>query len=444
MVDVLILYEHRNREIENCALLAEELSFRGYKVKIENIFSPWKYFRKPKVLVVPHLYNEYQLIHFAKNIWLSNDKIISLQYEQVLSKGCRENENDLHRPSGQAKYAHHVSWGESQTKRYLDGGIQRENIHETGFISMDLLRSEFSKYLKSKQELSEEFQLDPQKEWVLFISSFSHANRTKAEIAEFEKLNPLSPLFAEITKKSYPIIVDWLKRAAKSFPNKVFIYRPHPAEKFDENLKRVESECPNFRCINKYSMRQWVYVIDLSFNWISTSATDLYFAKKPCFLLRPYVIPEEIDMDILNSVKTLSTYEDFIYEISNYKKNICIPNNPTIEYYYGKNNGRMAFLKTADICEKLMIGELHGHKFDYGKSRFNVTNEKKIKSIIKEYVKMSLFFFLNSFEIEYLPILSEKHLEKLRRYKVDVYGIKKDITQYRKRFSTIIPIIHSL
>ena len=89
MLDVLILYEHRKREIENCALLLEELSYRGYKVRIESIFSPWKYFRNPKVLVVPHLYNEDQLIHFAKNIWLNNTNILSLQYEQVLSKGCR-------------------------------------------------------------------------------------------------------------------------------------------------------------------------------------------------------------------------------------------------------------------------------------------------------------------------------------------------------------------
>ena len=212
----------------------------------------------------------------------------------------------------------------------------------------------------------------------------------------------------------------------------------------DRNAKQRNRMGKISVCINKYSMRQWAYVIDLSFNWISTSATDLYFAKKPCFLLRPYVIPEEIDMDILNGVKTLTTYEDFITELNNYNKDDSIPNNSTIEYYYGKNTSRMAFLKTADICDKMMSGELLGHKFDYGKSRLNMTNEKNFKSIIREYLKILLFFLFDTFEIEKIPFLSEKHLGKLRRYKVDVYGIKKDIIQYRKRFSTIIPIIHSL
>ena len=47
MVDVLILYEHRAREIENSCLLACELRRRGYKVQICNIYSEEKYFVAP-------------------------------------------------------------------------------------------------------------------------------------------------------------------------------------------------------------------------------------------------------------------------------------------------------------------------------------------------------------------------------------------------------------
>lgn len=66
MIDILILFENHSREMENVALLATELEYRGYKVKVMNIRTPMKYFVKTKVLIVPHLYNEDQLIRFVK------------------------------------------------------------------------------------------------------------------------------------------------------------------------------------------------------------------------------------------------------------------------------------------------------------------------------------------------------------------------------------------
>lgn len=55
MIDILILFENHSREMENVALLATELEYRGYKVKVMNIRTPMKYFVKTKVLIVPHL-----------------------------------------------------------------------------------------------------------------------------------------------------------------------------------------------------------------------------------------------------------------------------------------------------------------------------------------------------------------------------------------------------
>ena len=109
MIDILILFENHSREMENVALLATELEYRGYKVKVMNIRTPMKYFVKTKVLIVPHLYNEDQLIRFCKNFWKNNTCIISLQYEQILNKEMGI--DDIHFPKGQAIYAHHIAWG---------------------------------------------------------------------------------------------------------------------------------------------------------------------------------------------------------------------------------------------------------------------------------------------------------------------------------------------
>lgn len=441
MTDVLILYEHKNREIENSALLAEELSYRGYKVRIESIYSPWKYFLKPKLLVVPHLYNEEQLIRFAKNIWLKNDKILSLQYEQVQPQGSENLNTDIHYPSGQAKYAHHIAWGDSQMERYLEGGLPPENLHKTGFISMDLLRKEFQSYLKSKEELASEFSIDSQKEWVLFISSFTMVNRSSEEIKEYTKAWTDTPTFAELSNKSYPIIIDWLKRAAHDFPEKVFIYRPHPAEKFDKVLKALESRYSNFRYIESYTMRQWVVVADLSLNWISTSIADLYFAKKPCYLLRPIDIPRSIDMGILSEVKKIESYAELFSTLNQGVYNL-MDSNMLLDFFYGGNNGRMSYLKTADVCEKLLSDKLKGYKFDFYMSRFNIANSTNTLNILWEYLKIVIYAILIIFHISNIPFLSNLWKKKLAIYSKDVYGVKGEVVKYRHRFAPIVKTIH--
>lgn len=151
MIDILILFENHSREMENVALLATELEYRGYKVKVMNIRTPMKYFVKTKVLIVPHLYNEDQLIRFCKNFWKNNTCIISLQYEQILNKEMGI--DDIHFPKGQAIYAHHIAWGKSQVDRYKMCGIKQNHIHQTGSMAMDLFRPAFESYFMSKEEV---------------------------------------------------------------------------------------------------------------------------------------------------------------------------------------------------------------------------------------------------------------------------------------------------
>ena len=107
MIDVLILFEHKNRELENACLIATELERRGFSTRIECIYSLRRYFVKARILIVPHLYNDDQVVMFCKNIWLSNTIVIDMQYEQVLRASQH---NGIHNPSGQAINANHLAW----------------------------------------------------------------------------------------------------------------------------------------------------------------------------------------------------------------------------------------------------------------------------------------------------------------------------------------------
>lgn len=433
MKDVLILYEHKNRELENSVLLMLELNRRGYSVSIKNINSPSRFFINPKVLVAPHIYNDDQVYMFGKNIWNSNNALVSLQYEQVLARGEYANPNDLHFPKGEAKYAHHIAWGPAQTKRYLQCGIKRENIHETGFISMDLFRKEFRSYFKSRDEIAHELNIDTNKEWILFVSSFSYVDRSEEEMIGLRELNVWADLKAKIANTSFAVVLDWFTRAASQNPDKVFIYRPHPAEKNNQRLKEIELKYSNFRCIDNYSMRQWALIIDRAYNWYSTSAADLYFAHKPSILLRPIPIPEEIDMELFDNFKRITSYEDFIETVKNSDQETMLDAS-LIESYYGDGKGRMAYKKVADVCEKLIKGTLETYNYNYTRSK-----DHKLK--FWEYVKVPLYYISYIFGFKEWYFLPSHMKKTMKLYRKDIYGVRDEVKRLKKRFAPIIDSI---
>ena len=84
MIDVMILYEHKNREMESILLLKHELMRRGYKVRLKSVFElkQIRYFlEKPKVIVCPYLYSDVELHKYIYEVFGSADKIMNLQWE---------------------------------------------------------------------------------------------------------------------------------------------------------------------------------------------------------------------------------------------------------------------------------------------------------------------------------------------------------------------------
>lgn len=428
MTDILIIYEHVSRELENCALIAAELERRGYKVKLSNIYSPLKYYIRPKVVIVPHLYDDGQLNRFCDNFTHNNTAIIDMQYEQILGVGVGI--DDIHNPKGQAKYAQHISWGKNQTERYINAGIATSNIHELGCVSMDLMRPEFSLYFKTKQSLADELGLDVNKEWVLFISSFSYANLSEQQIKSYSSVSPNVREFSEISTKTQTVLLKWLKEASIMYPDKEFIYRPHPAENDNTIICKMQNELPNFHCIREYSMRQWVHVVDRNYNWFSTSITDVYYSGKSCFILRPFDIPLNMEVEILKNCKTLKTFDEFEESLKN--QDYCFPvTKEQIEYYYGNTKDCMSYQKIADLCEKMMKDRNLHYQFVFNSQRnFSL----RIKTELENAIKSLYFILCNCFKLQnhfYLTPRYKKLLKKI--YPQDVYGANKNFTQYKNK-----------
>ena len=435
-VDVLLIYEHKARELENCALIASELERRGYKTKLSyNYSAPIRFFLKPTIIIVPHAYNEEHMAFYIRNKWNSNKNVISMQYEQILAK---YSEDGIHNPSGQARMAQHTAWGEAQVERYLKHDIDPSHIHDTGSVSMDLFRPEFRSYFLSREQIGKEFGLDTSKEWVLFISSFSYAKRTEKNISELARHNPNAYNIARLSDESYKAVLMWLRKAIEMYPDKLFIYRKHPAELDDRELIKIEEEHPNFRCIDTYSMRQWSLVVDKLYNWYSTSLVDVYFANKPCYILRPIPIPKHIEVSIMVNAKFIADSDEFLESLNDKEFFFPVPSDDILYYYSNRAEGKMAYQKVADLCERMIKEPQMG--FDY---KFDYPNG------LSFYVKMLYDFFLYEYgkrfktsesfisRLKKIPYLA-KTAAKLQMYNKELYRAKQLYESYFDKFSLLL------
>lgn len=440
-IDVLIIYELKSRELENSALIATELERRGYSTQILYNYSVSKrYNLSPKVVIVPHAYNEEHMAFYLQNRWNSNRKVLSMQYEQILSESS---EDGVHNPTGQARQAQHTAWGQAQVKRYLLHGIEKSHIHDTGSVSMDLFRHEFRSYFRSREQIGQEFHLDNHKEWILFISSFSYANRSKETLDEYAKLEPSAFEFAKLSDLSYQEILLWLERAAKDYPEKIFIYRKHPAETDDVRLHILEHNYPNFRCIDTYSMRQWSLVVDKLYNWYSTSLADVYFANKSCYILRPVPIPRETEVSIMKNAEFITSLDGFLKTIS--EKGYYFPiQSEDISYFYSnKSDGKMAYQKVADLCEQMMKDDSMG--YDY-----RLTYPHGLKFYVKYLYDIILYEYGKRYRTNQIFIkllnripLFKKVASKLTLYNNDLYRAEELVNEYKQKFEIIISKIES-
>lgn len=436
-VDAMILYEHRARELENACLLATELSRRGFKVSIEYMNSLGNFLTKPKVIVVPHLYDDYQVCFMAKNIWGEYPRtIIDLQSEQVLSKSADKNE--FHKPSGQAKNAQHIAWGEAQVKKYLDDGIPPENIHLTGHIAMDFLRDELSSCFLSKVEIAKKYNLDPNRKWVLFLSSFSLTNRTDENLKEIKKMVPEVKQIYEVTIATREKILEWFEAAVITNPDKLFIYRPHPAENKDPLFLDLEQRYDNFVCIRDFSSRQWVLVSDHLYTWISTSIIDAYFANKPCYILRPVDVPSAFDNPLLENcdhIKKKSTFLDSLGTKENHSEQYL--DSEEIEYYYGCPNSGFAYKKIADLCEEAIMHSSYQYNYKFSGHRFSPYSGYDIKGSFKTIAKRCLVSLSIHFRLGNLFSRFQK-LQKFQYFEKELYGFNKEASAMVDRLTPFV------
>ena len=232
-----------------------------------------------------------------------------MQYEQVLSKKWED--LGAHTPKGEACKGVHICWGENVADRLEKASVPNENIKIIAPLHLDLLRPEF---LESgmKQKLAESFNLNANKRWALFKSSFTYADIDPNRLKMNENAAGISLAdFPVIHTQSRNEILNWLKSALEKDKQTILIYRPHPDELSLDSVYKLQEEFDNFIVIRDRGVKDWINASDVLYTWYSTSIVEAHFMDKPYSILRPYELPDSFDSVLLKNGRFIQSQKDF-------------------------------------------------------------------------------------------------------------------------------------
>lgn len=334
-MNVLIVYERKNRELENSVLLKIELEKRGHSCTIAQFYQGSSFNilgrKKYDVIFVPHLYDSQEVIRtFAR--FGKSPRIINLQYEQVLSEKWEALGH--HTPSGLAQKFEHICWGPKTSSRLINAGVMSESVHNIGAIQLDLLRPEYRDEGKLKSLIGKRYKLDADKKWILFLSSFTYADIEQSRLLMNERVSGTTlGDFVDIHTKSRDEILQWYDEELQKNSIDIFIYRPHPDELNLSKVERLSTRYPNFYIIGSESAKIWIECSDKIFSWYSTTVVESHFLEKPYSILRPYPLPEYFDSVLLKKGKFITSKDDFSSALQDIKNKFALSESDVAEYY---------------------------------------------------------------------------------------------------------------
>ena len=353
MLDFLILYEHKVREMETVLLLQYELQRRGYSVDILNVYAfvrtKYVLWRKPVCIVVPFLYGDEELQRWVYNFCGSTRKVFNLQWEQVFNKSSDDDSRQT--PSGHAREAAHLCWGEKSLRRLQRAGVANPLL--LGHPGMDFLSPRFRGWYSDRSAVNARYGFPEGRRMIFFISSFSYVSCTDSQLAFYSTITDRDPFaFKALSVETRNRILEWFDRyLTECGEAAVVVYRPHPAELRDGKIDELAARHPSFYFIQDDSVRQWISVADVVLNWYSTSAVEACFAGKRSYFLRPVEIPDGSDYRMFDGVEKITGYQGFV---SCVKQATAPPEHDALRAhvgdYYAMTDGRVY----ADICDVLV------------------------------------------------------------------------------------------
>ena len=348
-MNIILFYQHIGRELYSIKKLSNILTSRKHNVYVFSIDFEFdiaiKIAKKHKVdiIVSPWMYHDTNYQEFVPFIkYNPKVKIINLHSEQVYSPFSRV--VLLPAKGAASDFVYHFCWGENFKNELNNIGVPNNLIFITGCMRNDeAFGTSFT-----KKTLAQKYQLDENKEWILFAENRNYIKNTKMLNVEFIKKGVLEQDLRdrfEITKKSLKETIDDINTLPDDFFEKYeLIYRSHPGFQGDMGIRNS-----NIREISDLSIYEWLNVSAVCVVWNSTTAFESDMMNVPVLVYSKVEIPEKIKTIGLSNylhIKSLLDINsiDFRKVLDEQKK------KKNYVFYYGEIDGK-ASSNVADAIE---------------------------------------------------------------------------------------------
>ena len=358
-LDFLFVYEHKVRELENLCLLKYELDRRGYKTKIIHIedaeaLKAMRPIYHAKVVVTMACYQNSSIEWHTKN-FVKFDKIIDMQWENIVFPMDEKDMKAYKNYSGVAKEVVRVSWGEMNKKRMLEAAkMDPKKVKLVGHVGMDFLREELKGYYLTKEEVLKNYDIPADKKIFLFVSPYFSDHHTEEYLAVMCRRfgEGWRYYYKDCMLPSKKIILDWMGRICEERDDVVFIYRPHPGEE-SRQADEMEQKTPNFKVIGELSVKQWILISDKVYTGNSSTFVEAFFGKKMCYLLFTVPVPADYELAFLREADKIMEFEDF--RETTYNDNRPFPvSEKLIDEVYTIDWDKPSYMKFVDMAEEVI------------------------------------------------------------------------------------------
>lgn len=358
-LDFLFVYEHKVRELENLCLLKYELDRRGYRTKIIHIenaeaLKAMRPIYHARVVVTMACYDNHSIEWHTKN-YVKFDKIIDLQWENIVFPMDEKDTNAYKNYSGVAKHVVRISWGEMNKKRMLEvAKMDPRKVKLIGHVGMDFLREELRGYYRSREEVLKDYDIPADKKIFLFVSPYFSDHHTEKYLAQMCKRfgEGWRYYYQDCMLPSKKIILDWIGRICEQREDVVFVYRPHPGEE-SAQAEEMTRKYSNFKVIGGLSVKQWILISDKVYTGNSSTFVEAFFGKKMCYLLFPVPVPADYELAFFKEADKISDYTDF--EKTTHEDDRPFPvSEKLIDEVYTIDWEKPSYLKFADMAEEVL------------------------------------------------------------------------------------------
>lgn len=386
-IDVLLFWEHRDREVEVIAEVAKRLKHdHGLTVAIassvyDRFFS--LFFIRPKVVA---FHSNKSLPPLFYSLYGDKLKYACLNWEQMLSafnKTAAKKPDDFLNKNLMCNFV----WGKDFYDFLVEMGTPPENVFITGRPSLSLLREKALRKPEIKHRIADHFKLDKNKKWLFFPLTCLHAFFDDELVRQFVRNKLISNhvgiemAFArrDYVRNTVHSIFIWIDSlCAEMADDYQIILRPHPlisVEQHCDLFKRISGGVPTGVFISKaLTAQDWLVASNACYTNYSSLALDAYFIKKPAFLMEPEPYPDFLAyewFDAFERVNTLAALKDTLRKLPHW----TFERNDIIENQF--DTGRDGIEETAALLANFAKENEQYPKLDLSRLIRQVRNNPK-------------------------------------------------------------------